>query len=65
MAERAGIEPATAGFIRLLLVLKTRWDTGPVLSKKVVKANLGFIFVKNGIEHLWIKNNWRRFGHLL
>ena len=31
-AERAGIEPATAGFIRLLLVLKTRWDTSPVPS---------------------------------
>ncbi|RLD59075.1 MAG: hypothetical protein DRJ05_06945 [Bacteroidetes bacterium] len=31
-AERAGIEPATAGVIRLLLVLKTRWDTSPVPS---------------------------------
>jgi hypothetical protein len=31
-AERAGIEPATAGFIRLLPVLKTGWNTSSVLS---------------------------------
>jgi hypothetical protein len=32
MAERAGIEPATVGVIRPLLVLKTSWATRPVLS---------------------------------
>jgi|BioPla2DNA2_1021312.scaffolds.fasta_scaffold04825_8 hypothetical protein len=32
LAERAGIEPATDGFIRLLSVLKTDWNTSPVLS---------------------------------
>jgi hypothetical protein len=31
-AERAGIEPATAGVIRLLLVLKTNWNTSSILS---------------------------------
>jgi len=36
-AERAGIEPATAGLIRLLLVLKTSWDTSPVPSKCVIR----------------------------
>lgn|GEM_PF-3353130 len=40
MAERAGIEPATAGFIRLLLVLKTNWDTSPLLSRKKYLINV-------------------------
>jgi len=32
LAERAGIGPATAGFIRLLLVLKTNRNTSSILS---------------------------------
>lgn len=32
MAERAGIEPAIDSFSCPLLVLKTSWNTSPVLS---------------------------------
>ncbi len=34
MAESAGIEPATDGFIRPLLVLKTSRNTSSILSEK-------------------------------
>jgi hypothetical protein len=32
LAEKAGIEPATDGFIRPVLVLKTRWNTSSFFS---------------------------------
>lgn len=38
LAERAGIEPATAGFIRLLPVLKTGWNTSSVPSVNSIAA---------------------------
>jgi hypothetical protein len=38
LAERAGIEPATDGVIRPLLVLKTSWNTSSILSASGVAA---------------------------
>lgn len=43
IAERAGIEPATAGVIRLLPVLKTGWDTSPVLSVDLIMQIYEFL----------------------
>jgi hypothetical protein len=53
-AERAGIEPATNGFIRLLLVLKTSWATRPVLS--MPRCRIASIIIS-----IYYKQNARQF----
>ena len=51
MAERTGIEPATDGFIRPLLVLKTSRDTSPILSFwEIVFNDLSIIVVNIFID---------------
>lgn len=66
MAERAGIEPATAGFIRLSLVLKTNWNTSPDLSTILTwLRHLGIAKVKKVMMVLFYENHFTRLGMII